>query len=86
MPAKTRVTCPECQQTEAASLLAGRGESIPEHGDTSICAWCGILLRFNGTEWRRATPEEIKALPLEYRLILGRYRLMIELRREQSDH
>lgn len=78
----TLITCPQCQKTEKASLAAPEffTQKMPLPGDVSICPWCGVMLRFDeAQQWRVATPEEIKTLPFENRLELGRMRLAIEL-------
>ena len=56
--------CPYCARTLDAVTGAGfNGDDAPiQPGDTSVCGYCGEVLRWDGRIYRKATPEETAAM------------------------
>lgn len=41
-----KACCPECH-ADLDTATSARGDYTPEHGDVSVCVYCGALLQFD---------------------------------------
>lgn len=67
--------CPRCKE-KVDGWTGVTGQEAPKPGDVSVCFACGELLVFVahelGVGLARATAEEVNALDVENRAVLGR--------------